>query len=1080
MFHSMNISQTIRLWLAVVLATVLSLPLSAQDITVSGSVSDDTGELLMGATVLLKGTSKGVSTNFDGEYSLSVPKNGTLVVSYIGYETQEVKVDGRTTINVVLKSDAEMLDEVVAIGYGTVKKKDLTGAVSSVSGSELVKVPVATAAQALQGKAAGVNIVSQSGAPGASMNITVRGGASLTQSTKPLYIVDGFEMGDALSNIDMNDIETIDILKDASSTAIYGARGSNGIIVITTKSGSKGKTKVDYNAFFSWDKLSKKLDILDNALDYAHFQYEYAELQGTQIQFNRFYDGDYGVDEPDYRTGAYGRMAERYGNSYAIDWQDKVFGGHAFTQNHNVSISTGTEKTQVLISYNHNDQDGLLANHDYKRNSIRARINAELWKNVKLDFNMFFYANTTHGGGAYSGMKSVLLQPINGGTVFTEDELLNTQTMPTYRDAHNYYSVANPLVANEAGISESRNRRLNVNGGITVDFLKNFSWRTAVNYSTTWGKSTSFADQRSTNYLLYPETEGMKGSISNSEGFNWRVQNTLNYNAKFNKVHGVTAMIGQEYAYSESEGNKINLKKFPNPNHGLDDISKAEVESQSTSHSNSNMLSFFARANYNYDERYLLTATFRADGSSKFAKGNKWGFFPSASGAWRISQESFWRDQPISQWWDNLKLRVGYGVTGNCDIANNLYTATLSSTTYPMGNNENSLAFTKGDNLANPDLKWETLHATNIGLDLGMFNNRLALTVEWYNNQISDMLMNCTIPTTTGYKTQYQNIGKMRNRGWEFSLNTVNIATRDFQWTSTLNMSLNKSKVISLEGDIDHKVFGASLDRSGSVSYYATVGRSLGDMYGYKYLGIYTTDDFDELPDGTWQLKEGVVKPESGNPMPGDMKFAADNEEGDQFTRQLVKIGNGTPKFFGGFSNQFTYKGFDLNVFLKFAVGMDMYNATKQSLAPYAPFENTPKEFSDNYYRLIDPETGAMATSLERLRELNPNENSRLWSLSSTNSAYLYPSSFYVEDASYLRLAQVTLGYTFPRKWMNKAYIQNLRIYFTGNNLATWTNYSGYDPDASSENDHVACTPGFDKSAYPQSRSYVVGVNLTF
>ncbi|MDE6179478.1 MAG: SusC/RagA family TonB-linked outer membrane protein, partial [Duncaniella sp.] len=408
----MNLIQKIPLWLTLMLAMVFCATLSAQDLKVSGVVSDDLGEPLMGATVMLKGTSQGVATNLDGEFTLSAPAKGTLVISYIGCKTAEVAINGRTDLKVVLESNTEMLEEVVAIGYGTVKKKDLTGAVSSVAGAELVKVPVATAAQALQGKAAGLNIVSQSGAPGAKMNITVRGGASLTQGTEPLYIVDGFQMDNALANIDVNDIETIDVLKDASATAIYGARGSNGIIVITTKSGSKGKTKVDYNAFFSWDHLAKKLDMNDSPVDYAWYQYEFSELQKRQSGYSLFFDDGYGTSEPDYNSGAYSRILDRYSDSSAVDWQDLTFGGHAFTQNHNVSVSTGTEKVSVLISYNHNDQDGLLANHDYKRNSIRAKMNAELWKGVKLDFGMFFYHNNTHGGGAYSGMKSVLLQPI--------------------------------------------------------------------------------------------------------------------------------------------------------------------------------------------------------------------------------------------------------------------------------------------------------------------------------------------------------------------------------------------------------------------------------------------------------------------------------------------------------------------------------------------------------------------------------------------------------------------------------------------------------------------------------------------
>lgn len=1114
----MKVILNARHLLVLLLAVTFSLSLAAQDkITLTGVVVDELGDPLPGVSVMQKGTASGVSTNIDGEYSINVTPNATVTFSYIGCVPQSIEVNGRTKIDVTLLNDSQVLDEVVAIGYGTVKKKDLTGAVSTVSGADLAKVPVTTAAQALQGKAAGLNVVSQNGAPGSGFNITVRGGTSITQDTKPLYVVDGFVMSDALSNIDINDIESIDVLKDASATAIYGARGSNGIIVITTKSAAKGKTRVDYNGFVSFDRLSKKLDMMDNAAEYVNYQYEMAELQGKTSLWSVGYDDAMGVDEDGFYTGVYGRIADRYGNSYAEDWQDLTFGGSATTQTHNVSVTTGTEKVQALVSYNYTKQDGLLANHDYRRSSIRAKINAELWKGIRFDFSAFYYDNKTHGGGGYSGMKNVLLQPINGGTLFTRDELVNTQTFPDYRGLDNGYDTANPLVQNLASTSEKRARRFETTAGLNVDFLNDFTWRTALHYTSNWGKSTSFADENSTSYLVDRVNTGMSGSISNSEGFSWNITNTLTWNRSFAEKHDLTVLLGQEYSYSESTSNGMSLIKFPYPNHKLDDISKATVSEQSTGHSHSNMLSFFARANYNYDDRYLLTATFRADGSSKFAKGNKWGYFPSASAAWRISQEKFFQEASIAEWFNNLKFRVGYGVTGNNGIGSNLYVTNATMATYPMDNNENSPAFVLGNTLGNPDLKWETLHATNIGLDLGFFNNRLMLTVEWYNNQISDMLMNCVIPSSTGYTRQYQNVGKMRNRGWELSFNTVNIATRDFQWTSVLNLGFNRSKVLSLEGGEDHKTFSAGGNRSGTVTYYAVVGEGLGDMYGYKYDGIYTTADFDE----NGNLLPGVVRPYEGTPQPGDIKFGADNyayeadvnnytsvidgkyydaegnevtpqtthkffdaegnEVAPQFTRKNVKIGNGTPDCVGGFGNTFTYKGFDLNVFMNFSIGNDVYNATKHSMSPYAPYQNVPKEFGQHYYRLIDPTTGQKAASMDIIRQLNPDEANHTWSLSTTNSNYItYPSSYYVEDGSYLRLSQVTLGYTFPTKWLEKAHISRLRLYFTANNLCTITGYSGYDPEASAKNDDVICTPGYDSSVYPRSRSYVIGVNLSF
>lgn len=1070
--------------LCLLMLILISCPLSilAQNKTITGTVRDAI-DVVIGASVTVKGNSSvGTITDMDGNFKLSVPASAKeLIVSFIGYDNHTVIIGNKTHFDITLKESSVMLEEVVAIGYAKVKRKDLTGSTSSVSSSELAAVPAITAAQALQGKAAGVNIVTKSGAPDAGINITVRGGTSITQSTEPLYIVDGFEMSDALTNIDVNDIESIDILKDASATAIYGSRGSNGIVLITTKSGKKGKTQITYNTYFSFDKLSKKLDMMSNAEDFVKYQYEMAELQGKTAVWSNVFDNGKGIDASDFYSGVYGRINSQYGDAYGIDWQDEVFGGSALTQNHNVNVSTGTEKTQVMLSYNYSDQEGLLANHGIKKNSIRAKVNTELYKGVRFDLNTMFSGNSTDGGGAYSGMKNVLLQPINGGSMFTRDDLLYTQTYPDFSGFDASFDTANPIVQNDASTSNKRSKLYTVNAGLEFDFLKHFTWRTAGSYTWSHSKSTSFADENSTSYIMDPSNTGINGSISNSESYKWQVTNTLNYSQTFAKKHKVNVLMGHEVTYSESESDKMTLIKFPYPNHGLDNITDATVKEQSTSHKNSGIVSAFARFNYTFDERYLLTATVRGDGATNFAKGNKWGVFPSVSGAWRISEENFWKNSKLMNVVNSLKLRVGYGVTGNNAIGSSKYTTNYSQTTYPMGNNENNSAYVVGTTLGNKDLKWETLHATNIGLDISLFNSRVNLTAEWYNNQISDLLMNCVIPSSTGYSSQYQNVGEMRNRGWEITLNTVNINTKNFRWTTDLNLAFNSSKVLALEGVEDHKTFAAGSNRSGTLTYYAVVGEALGDMYGYVYDGIYTTDDFTQGEDGSFILRDGVVKPFDGTPQPGDIKFAADNEAGDQFTRQYVKIGNGTPDCIGGFNNTFSFYGFDLSVFMKFSIGNDVYNATKHSMSPYALYQNVPAEFGNNYYRLVDPATGKKATTLARLKELNPNESLRKWSLNTTNSSYItYPSSYYVEDGSYLRIAQLTLGYTFPKKWLQKIMISNARVYFTANNLATITGYSGYDPEVSSANDNVVCTPGYDSSTYPRSRSYVVGLNLTF
>lgn len=986
-------------------------------------------------------------------------------------------VFGQTTTKDSAKT--KDIEEVVVIGYGKVKKSDLTGSVSSVSAKDLAATPAMNALQALQGRAAGLNIVTAGGAPGAGANVTLRGGASITQGTEPLYIVDGFQLDNALNVINPNDIESIDVLKGASAIAIYGARGSNGIIVIKTKTGKKGRTTVNYNSFMSFDMLSKKLDMVSKSEEYVKYQYELAQLAGKTTQWSNVFDNSLGTDTPGFYTGVFGRINSRYASAPALDWQEKMLGGTGTTQNQNVNISVGNEKTQAYISYNYNKQDGLLQNYSETRNSLRANINSELYKGIRVDFSSMFNSNSTNGGGAYSGMKKILLQPITGGTKFTQDELFNTQTYGDYSGLDSSFDTENPYIETQASTSNRRFRSFVANAGVEFDFLKNFTFRTAGSYNWNNSKSTSFSDANSRAYLTDPVNTGINGSIGNSENYRYQITNTLTYNKTFAEKHKVTVLVGQEAVYQEAESSSMRLIKFPLFNYGLDDITNATVADKNVDHSSYAMSSFFGRVNYSYDDRYLLTATFRRDGSSKFGSNKKWGNFPSVAAAWRVSQESFWQNSKINNIFNDLKLRFEYGITGNNDIGNSLYTTNLVLTTYPSNNDPNNPALTTSSTVGNKNLQWEEMKATNIGVDMAFFNSRIRLTSEFYNNDVNKMLLPVGLPVSTGYTTRYENIAVMRNRGMEFTLNTINVKSGAFRWSTDANIGFNKSKVLALDGR-DNRPFSVGGSRSGMVTYYAKVGEQLGDMYGYVYQGVYTTDDFIQGPNGTLTLKPGVVKPATGTPKPGDMKFAADNEAGDQFTRKLVKIGNGTPDFIGGISNNFTYKGFDLAVFMKFSVGGDIYNATKQSLSPYAMFQNVPSEFGNNYYRLIDPNTGQATTNLERLKELNPDENSRLWSLSNTNTANIaYPSSYYVEDGSYLRIAQLTLGYSFNKEFLQRIAVTNARIYVTVNNVATITGYSGYDPEVSAATG-VAITPGYDTSSYPRSRSYVLGINLTF
>lgn len=979
------------------------------------------------------------------------------------------------------KVDTKDIEEVVVIGYGKVKKSDLTGSVSSVSAKDLAATPSMNALQALQGRAAGLNIVTAGGAPGATANITIRGGASITQGTEPLYIVDGFQLDNALNIINPNDIESIDVLKGASAIAIYGARGSNGIIVIKTKTGKKGRITIGYNSFMSFDMLSKKLDMVSNAEQYVKYQYELAQLSGGATKWSNVFDNSLGTDTPGFYTGVYNRISNRYGSAPALDWQEKMLGGTGVTQNHNVSVSAGTDKTQTFISYNYNKQDGLLQNFSETRNSLRANVNSELYKGIRLDFSSMFTSNSTNGGGAYSGMKKILLQPITGGTLFTQDQLFNTQTFPDFSALDSSFDTENPYIETAASTQNKRARTFLANVGLEFDLLKDFTFRTAGSYNWTNTKSTAFSDKNSRTYLTDPINTGINGSIGNSEAYRYQITNTLTYNKTLGEKHKLTGLIGNEIIYQENESNSMRLIKFPSIlNYGLDDISNATVADKSTDKFSNALISYFGRVNYNYDNRYLLTGTVRRDGSSKFGNDSKYGVFPSVAAAWRVSEEGFWKNSKVDHYINDLKFRFEYGIVGNNSIPDNVFRTNVVPTDYPLNNTVGNLALMTSSVLGNRIVQWEEMKSTNIGVDLALFNNRIKLTGEFYNNNVSRMLLEKLLPASTGYKSQFVNIGSMKNTGMEFTLNSINLKSENFRWSTDANIGFNKSKVLSLDEGRAFRTFSVGSNRAGMVTYYATVGEELGDMYGYVYQGIYTTDDFTQGPNGTFILKPGVVKPSSGTPKPGDMKFAADNEAGDQFTRKLVKIGNGTPDFIGGISNNFSYKGFDLAVFMKFSVGGDIYNATKQSLSPYGIYQNVPSEFGDNYYHLIDPNTGQATTNLVRLKELNPNEDSSLWSLSNTNTANItYPSSYYVEDGSYLRISMVTLGYSFPKEFLSTVRLTNARIYATVNNLATITGYSGYDPEVSAASG-VTVSPGYDTSSFPRSRSYVLGINLTF
>lgn len=1073
--------------LCLLMLLLIGCPLSiiAQNKTITGTVRDAI-DVVIGASVTVKGNNSiGTITDMDGNFKLSVPASAKeLVVSFIGYEDQTVTIGGKTHLDVTLKESSVMLDEVVAIGYAKVKRKDLTAATASVGGAELAKIPVTTAAQALSGKAAGVNVIQQSGAPGADIQITVRGGTSITQGSEPLYIVDGFQMENGLQNVDINDIETIDVMKDASATAIYGSAGANGVILITTKSGKSGKTEVAYNGFVSFSRLGKKLDLL-SVEDYVKYQYEFQSLRGNEDNWASIFGGD--INAPDFYTGAYGRIANEYGSRAGIDWQDEVFGDTGITQNHNVNITGGSDKTKYMLSYNYTGEDGIMAKHDYQKNSIRAKINHELWKGVRFDFSSSLQMTKIDGGGSLGGtLKQTILQPVTGGIRWTNDQLIGSDLADLFSEMYggDNYDANNPIINNNAVTNEKHTRLATVNAGLEIDIIKNLTFRTAGSYQ--WKQvREDYWDDGSTKTASSNQSPYGYGKRNNSEAFQWQITNTLNYAFDLKENHHFNVLLGQETAYWESMKLDNEYRKFSDGNFGLNDVSMGTPTTWKSGKDKTGLVSFFGRLSYNFKDRYLVNATLRADGSSKFARGNQWDYFPSASAAWRISEEAFMEN--TKDFVQNLKLRAGYGVAGNNKIDNNMYATTYGSGHYGI-NGSDYITYVPGTVLGNKKLKWEKTKTVDIGLDFSILNSRVNMTVDWYNNESANLLIKNKIPTSTGYSNQYQNIGSIRNRGVEVVLNTTNIRTKDFAWTMDFNIAFNRSKVLEIYGDSETDNF--IQDYESRMGFKIQKDKPLGQFYGLIYDGIYTTDDFTQNADGTYNLNAGVPYLKGANRdnvKPGDAKYKPTAGETDDdgnpvwSVNDRTVIGNAAPKFTGGWNNTFTYKGFDLTIFMNFVVGNDVFNmSTQRFIGPYLANQNTIAKMA-NRFTLIDPQTGKESTDLTRLAAMNPGQYSKdiMWNISGNNKTAISDhSSYYLEDGSYLRLNTITLGYTLPKKLLKQAHISNARVYCTLNNIHTFTGYEGYDPEVSASSS--ALTPGVDNSSYPRAKSWVLGVNLTF
>jgi len=1047
---------------------VLSLPAFTQTLTVKGKVTDaQTGEVMIGVNAVIKGTIQGVSTDLQGQFTLNnCPQNATLVFTYVGYTQLEVAVNGRSVVDVTITSASSVLDEVVVIGYGTANKKDITGSISSVQGKDLARIPVSTAAEALTGKMAGVQVITTEGSPDAEIKIRIRGGGSITQDNSPLYIVDGSPVS-SISDIPPSEIQSMDVLKDASSTAIYGARGANGVIIVTTKGGSVGNVRVNYNAYYGFKKVADHLNSL-GVEDYFKWQYEYALLADKVATYEKYF-------------GLY-QDIDLYSGQPSTNWYDQVFGHIGKTFNQDLSITGGSDKFKYAFGYAGLNSNEIMLGSKYRRDNISLKLDHNPSKKIGLSFSLRYSDTKIYGAGTTDQAggtptdsrvkQSMIYVPIPYKSIGEIDDTEVSSNM------------VNPLWAVRDNDRQQFRKRYNMNGSFSWKVLDGLEFKTeeSLDYNINadnhfYGITTYYV--KNTPSATYQNMPALESSESQSVGL--RSTNTLNYDFKQlfeGSGHSLKLLVGQEVIVTESNTLSNQVWGFPT---FFTSEQTYKLVSQGFSNRYANtynpdnkLLSFFGRVLYDLKGRYSFSATFRADGSSKFSKGNQWGYFPSVGVAWRISEEEFMKG--ISKTLNNLKIRFSYGTSGNNNIPSNqiaqIFTAGSSSWISGF-----STFWSPSSIMANPDLKWETTYTRNLGLDFGLFKSRINGNVELYYNSTKDLLINFPV-SGTGYNTQYRNMGETENKGLEIALDGVIINKENFGLNVGFNIGFNKNKIVSLGtmNDFGQATSWASTEIGND--YWIAKGGSVGIMYGYQSDGRYEVSDFDyDAGTNTWTLKEGIADATAvvGTLRPGMMKLKDITGEGDVTIADCSVIGNANPKNTGGININANAYGFDLAAAFSWSYGNDIYNANKveYTTARYQ-FRNMIDNMADGKRWTNVDADGNLVNDPVTLTNLNA--NTTMWSPYMSRHVF---SDWAVEDGSYLRLNTLSLGYTIPSEIVKKAHIQNLRIYVSGYNVFILTNYSGFDPEVSARR-NTPLTPGVDYSAYPKSKQLLFGLNLSF
>lgn len=944
--------------------------------------------------------------------------------------------------------DNQSLEEVVVVGYGAMKRSDLTGSVSSVSMKDIEGFQSSSIAGALGGQVAGVQITSTDGTPGAGFSINIRGVGTLTGDSSPLYIVDGFEV-ESIDHIANSDIESMEILKDASSSAIYGARAANGVVLISTKSGKVGRPIVSYNGSASYRNISKKLDVLS--------PYEFVKLQG---EVNEQYLGTYYKEGMDEEGNPYRYQSlNDYIGDKGVDWQDQTFNS-TWSQDHNFSVTGGNNDTKYTASFSRYIENGIFKNSGFDKTTAKVRFNQKITKNITLDATINYAQTNRKGSGtsADAGRFNMLAQILSArptpGWKMTIEEFLDAAIDPEMLETGESLAQVNPVKQAESVTNDKRSELWSGNASLTWQIIKGLTFKTAGTYNTTNNRTDVFYKNGSKE--AYRNGESPYGRTQMGRDVRWTNYNNLTWKQKIKK-HQYDVMLGHEVAYRSTEYLLGEAMDFPFDNLGNNNLGLGSTPSKvESNYSDKMLLSFFARGNYNYDNRYLLTATIRADGSTVFSNKNKWGYFPSFSAAWRVSEEAFMKDV---RWISNLKVRLGWGTVGNDRISNYLSMDLYSSNKYGVGNNTVTVLTPK--QLKNSNLKWEGSTTTNFGIDLGLFDNRLNVIADFFVKNTKDLLLEQSLAHVTGFGSQMQNIGKIQNKGIELSLNSTNIQTKDFTWQTNFNISFIKNTLKGLASGVESMYARSGFDSNFTAyDYIATVGQSLGLIYGYEFDGIYQSSDFNRTPSGQLVLKEGVTNNAryNGTLQPGVVKYKDQDGDGVITTNDRTVIGNAMPKWYGGITNTLNFKGIDFGFMFQFNYGNNIYNATRI----YATQSRSGRR-------------NMLAEVADRWSPTNASNKVPAYNGYITNDVY----SRFVEDGSFLRLKNLTLGYTLPHKWVRKFHASKLRIYGTAQNLFCVTKYSGYDPEVNSASNNPM-TPGLDWGAYPKSRVFTFGIDLQF